>query len=311
MILTVTLNAALDVTYRVGGLRLHASNRVDAVAARAGGKGVNVARVLHALGHRVRATGLCGGATGEQIRAELHAAGVPEAMVAVGGESRRTVAVVDTDATVLLEPGPHVDAGEWLQFQRRYLELLADAQAVVLSGSLPPGLPPDAYAALATAAAADGVPVVLDTAGEALVRGLEGRPAVVKPNLDELAGVAAADPVDPLDGALELQKRGAQAVVVSCGADGLVAVSGANAWRAFPPHPVVGNPTGAGDAVVAALAAGLAAGQPWPELLVEAVALGAAAVRAPLAGEFEPDTYRRLRPLVRLEHDLGRGVSCR
>jgi tagatose 6-phosphate kinase len=309
VIVTVTVNAALDVTYRVDDLVKHASNRVRAVATRAGGKGVNVARVLHALGHDVVATGLAGGATGEQIRAELHAAGVPEAFVAVAGQSRRTITVVDSDATVLLEPGPQVAAGEWAALQGRLEELLTDARAVVLSGSLPPGLPVDAYSELGRLAARARVPVVLDAAGDALARGLEESPAVVKPNAAELAGLTAGD---PLTAARELQRGGAQAVVVSCGPDGLVAVTPDGCWRAVPPARIRGNPTGAGDAAVAALAAGLAGGTPWPQRLADAVALSAAAVAAPLAGAVDVDVYRQLRPRVQVaEADPREGAPCR
>lgn len=299
MILTVTLNAALDVTYWVDGLRAHASNRVRSTATRAGGKGVNVARVLHALGHDVLVTGFAGGPSGELIRGELQSAGVPEAMVAVDGDARRTVTVVDEDATVLLEPGPSIRLDEWRAFQVHYRELLPPAQAVVLSGSLPPGLPADAYATLGELAAEAAVPVVLDADGEALLCGLEGCPAIVKPNAAELAAVA---PGELLHGAAELRKRGAEAVVVSSGPAGLWALTGAaESWAATPPERMEGNPTGAGDAVVAALAAGLVSGARWKERLADAVALSAAAVRAPLAGEFDDHTYRRLRPLVRVK----------
>lgn len=329
MILTVTLNAALDVTYTVDELRPHASNRVRAVATRAGGKGVNVARVLHTLGHDVVATGLCGGAAGAQIRDELAVAGVAADFAVVGGESRRTVTVVDGDATVLLEPGPHVTAQEFAAFQSRFAELLTDARAVVLSGSLPPGLPSDAYATLGRLAAGAGVPVLLDAADDALVRGLEAAPAVVKPNAAELAGVTAVGAgvsrerdvpavrlrerhTDAVAGAVELQRRGARAVVVSCGPDGLVAIDGREAWWAAPPELLPGNPTGAGDAVVAALAVGLVERRPWPERLADAVALSAAAVVAPLAGEVDLGTYQRLRSSVRVQQaDVREGAPCR
>lgn len=309
MILTVTANAAWDVTYWADDLAKHASNRVRAVAARAGGKGVNVARVLHSRGLPVLACGFTGGVAGEQIRRELHAAGIPEAMTPVAGESRRTVTVVDSDATVLLEPGPSVASAEWDLLVDSYRARLPEARVVVLCGSLPLGVPPDGYATLGRLAAEAAVPVVLDTSGEALRLGLRGRPAVAKPNAGELADVASGD---PLAGARELRRAGAREVVVSCGPDGLVAVTTDGCWRAAAPEHIAGNPTGAGDAVVAALAAGLAAGDAWPSRLADAVALGAAAVAAPLAGDVDDATYRRLRPEVRVEKaGAGEGASCR
>ncbi len=160
MILTVTLNTALDITYRVPGLRPHASHRVTEVTERPGGKGLNVARVLAALGHPVTVTGFAGGSTGATVRASL--AGVPgvvDALVPVAGATRRTVAVVDErtgDTTQLNEPGPVVAPAEWNAFQEAYEGLLAGAAAVALCGSLPPGVPVGAYAGLVRTARAAG-----------------------------------------------------------------------------------------------------------------------------------------------------------
>ncbi|MER5641442.1 1-phosphofructokinase family hexose kinase [Kitasatospora sp. NPDC002227] len=302
MILTVTLNAALDLTHRVDRLRLHASNRVRQVSARAGGKGVNVARVLHALGHESVVTGLAGGPTGEALRRDLAASGLPDQLVPIGGETRRTVAVYDeerADTTILLEPGPVVTAAEWAAFLQRFEQLLPPARAVVLSGSLPAGLPEDAYAQLIRRARAHGVPALLDADGRALLAGLEEAPAVVKPNAHELAAASGTD--DPRAGAEALRAAGAQSVVASLGPDGLIACTLQGSWHARPPQAVTGNPTGAGDAAVAALALGLVARTPWPERLTQAVALSAAAVAAPLAGDFDPVLHRRLRHQVSVQ----------
>ncbi|MFD0110561.1 1-phosphofructokinase family hexose kinase [Streptomyces sp. NPDC127164] len=191
MILTVTLNTALDITYRVPGLRPHASHRVREVTERPGGKGLNVARVLAALGHEVTVTGFAGGTTGDTVRAGLTGVpGVADALVPVAGATRRTIAVVDErtgDTTQLNEPGPAVAPAEWNAFQEAYEELLAGAAAVALCGSLPPGVPVGAYAGLVRAARAAGVPVLLDTSGEPLRRGVAARPDIIKPNADELA----------------------------------------------------------------------------------------------------------------------------
>ena len=299
MILTVTLNLALDVTYHVPRVALGATNRVARVDSRAGGKGVNVARVLHVLGHSAVVTGLAGGPTGAAVRADLGRAGLADALVEIAGDTRRTVTVAGGgDATGFWEPGPPVSAAEWRRFRAGFGELLRDATAVVLSGSLPAGVPPDAYAILCREAAAAGVPAILDTSGEALTRGLEGRPAIVKPNADELADVAAAGAL--LEATGRLRRAGAGAVVASLGADGVVGVADEGRWRARPPEEVRGNPTGAGDAAVAALAAGLVAGREWPERLADAVALSAAAVHAPVAGSFDAAAYARYRAETRV-----------
>ena len=302
MILTVTLNAALDVTYLVDSLRPHTSHRVDTTYERAGGKGINVARVLASLGHPVAVTGLAGGPTGTVLRDELRTVGLRDELFPIGGDARRTLTVVsrdDGDATVFNQTGPPVRPAEWESFTAHFASLLRGVAVVVLSGSLPPGLPSDAYATLIRTAAAAGAATVLDTSGPALLEALGAAPDVVKPNAAELTAVTGRE--DVAAAAAELRALGARAVVASSGPDGVHAVTGRGTWRAAPPEQLTGNPTGAGDACVAALAAGLAAGAPWPEVLREAVALSAAAVPCPVAGDIDAGTYHRFRTTVSVE----------
>jgi len=205
--------------------------------------------------------------------------------------------------TAFYEPGPAVSEEEFAGFRRGYEQALDGAAAVVLSGSLPPGLADGTYATLIETAAAAAVPAVLDTHGEALRRGAAAGPAIVKPNLTELAalaGPAASSALaPPADGAADLataaaaagQLRGAQAVVVTLGPDGLLAATGDGCWRARATAAVTGNATGAGDAVAAALTHGLVLGRPWDERLRHAAALGAATAAAPVAGEFRRQDY--------------------
>lgn len=296
MILTVTLNTALDITYHVRSLRPHASHRVTEVTERPGGKGLNVARVLAALGHEVTVTGFTGGATGRAVRDQLtHTPGVVDALAPVTGSTRRTIAVVDTatgDTTQLNEPGPTITPAEWSAFQEAYEHLLRSASAVALCGSLPPGVPVGAYAHLVRTARALAVPVLLDTSGEPLRRGVAARPDIIKPNADELAELTGSH--DPLQATRNARRRGAHTVVASLGAEGLLAANTEGRWRATPPRRVHGNPTGAGDSAVAGLLSGLVEQLPWPERLARAVALSAATVLAPVAGEFDRAVYETL-----------------
>ena len=296
MILTVTLNTALDITYRVRALRPHASHRVTEVLERPGGKGLNVARVLAALGHEVTVTGFTGGATGRMVQERLTGVpGVVDALLPVSGSTRRTIAVVDErtgDTTQLNEPGPTVSAAEWNAFQEVYEDLLAGVSAVALCGSLPPGVPVGAYAGLVRSAKAAEVPVLLDTSGEALRRGVAARPDIIKPNADELAELTGSH--DPLRATQDARRRGARTVVASLGKSGLLAQTPEGCWRATPPARLSGNPTGAGDAAVAGLLSGLVENLPWPDRLARAVALSAAAVRSATAGDFDRETYEKL-----------------
>ena len=311
MILVVTLNPALDVTHHVPRVDWSGVNRPVEVRTRPGGKGVNVARTLHALGADVLAVGLAGGLTGAAVRSGLSKTGVPAAFTDIAGETRRTFAVVDDQrgrTALFNEPGPRVSVGEYRRFRARYVDALPGCAAVVLSGSLPPGVPADSYAELTAMAAGASVPAVLDTDGQALLRGAPGRPAIIKPNLAELersmgrpmSTPAGFDRLAVIGAARELMAAGAQSVVVSLGAEGLLAVTGDGLWHAAPPGEARGNPTGAGDAVVAGLAHGLVLGRCWRERLRHAVALGTAAAAAPAAGEFQHADYRELLSGVRI-----------
>ena len=349
MIGVVCLNPALDITHHVPVVDWAGVNRPREVATRPGGKGVNVARALLTLGAEVLVIGLAGGATGEALTAGLAAHGVPSELTPIAAETRRTFAVRDeARQTVAMfnEAGPQVRAAEFDEFLISFKRLLTASEALVLSGSLPPGLPADTYATLIKMAGATGpaphpsptshtdpasitdpthraqiititdpisptshtshtagVPCVLDAHGEALRLGAAAGPAVVKPNLAELEDLAAGPLSLAGEGtgrptvasaAAELRAAGAGSVVVSLGPAGLYADTPAGSWRAVSAPVEAANPTGAGDAVTAGLALGLVRGQPWPDRLRDAVALGTAAVLAPVAGEFRPDDYRRI-----------------
>jgi tagatose 6-phosphate kinase len=303
VILTVTLNAALDVTYQVDELRPDASHRVRAVHERAGGKGINVARVLHGQDRAVTCLGLVGGWSGARIAADLDTAGIRAALTSIAGESRRTVSVVSAatgGSTLFNEPGAHVGDAEWQAFLDGYARFASLASVVVLSGSVPPGVPEDAYARLTTTARESGARVVVDADGAALLRSLEAAPDVAKPNGAELR---AATGLDDTGAAMRsLRDAGAAAVVATFGPDGIRALTADGAWSARLDRAITGvNPTGAGDAVAAALAAGLEDGRDWPGMLTDAVAWSAAAVAAPLAGDLDAGVLADVRSSVRLD----------
>ena len=303
MILTVALNAALDVTYHIDQpVTPHATHRVRAVTSAAGGKALNTARILHTLGESVLSTGLLGGTTGQQIAA-LIPDGLRHRFVSVAAESRRAIVVADpADATGFWEPGADVTAAEWSRFTDRYDGLTRVARLVVLSGSLPPGLPVDAYAQLVRIARRNRALTILDCDGPALHAALPEGPDVIKPNTAELAEAVphldSGNEAGVVEAAHALRHAGARTVVASRGPDGLIAVSGDGGWAAAPAAAIVGNPTGAGDACVAGLARGILHGQPWRHRLRDAVALSAAAVLAPIAGHVEVHDYLRLRGTV-------------
>jgi tagatose 6-phosphate kinase len=282
VIVTVTLNAALGVSYQASAVRWGAPNQVTAVRHRAEGRGVAVARVLHTFGHEVIAAGLAGGAAGEMIREDLSRLGIPTGFTWIGKESRRLLEVTDTaDGRRLsfTEPGPYITTEELGRFAADYRRLLAAATAVVLCGSLPAGMPEEIYATLATYAAEAGVPAILDAGGPALRYAAARRPALVIP------ASAAAD-------APSLVASGAGAVALLSGHT-IEAVTAQGRWCAS----LEAAPSWPRHAVVAGLVPGVLLGWSWPDRLRHAAALGAS---ASAAGEVDLVAYERFIGQVRI-----------
>ena len=193
----------------------------------------------------------------------------------------------------------------------RYADAVARSSAVVLSGSLPPGVPDSAYADLIGLAAGAGVPSLLDTSGPALVAGVAAGPAIVKPNLAELAAAVGSELprpaarqseqcADVLQAAGQLRAAGAGAVVVTLGADGLLALTEGGCWHAVSPRSAAIRPAPATLRRLA-LALGLSAGSPWPAGAGRG-GIGAAAVAAPVAGEYDAVVYRQALAAVRVSN---------
>ncbi|WP_295014006.1 1-phosphofructokinase family hexose kinase [uncultured Microbacterium sp.] len=323
MIVTVTPNPAVDLTWHVPKIVPGATHRAEAGVARAGGKGLNVARVAHAQGAPVLALATVGGPTGAELAEELVASGVPHELLAVRGATRRSIALVDEDlgdTTVINERGVNPSAEEWAALTEAVVRALGrDGEAedatdgrgaaagrrrrrpvLVLSGSLPPGAPEDLLPSLIRAGRKAGAVVIADTSGPALLRAADAGATVLKPNADELA--EATGIADPLDGALELLRRGASLILLSQGADGMLAITSDVIVRARLAVPLAGNPTGAGDAAVAACAVLMAEGITEPEaILRRATSWSAAAVLMPLAGEIDP-SWTELESELIVEH---------
>lgn len=293
MIVTVTPNPALDLTWHVDRITPGGTHRADAGVARAGGKGLNVARVAQAQGASVFALATSGGATGAEFAAELASSPVPHELVPVQGATRRSVALVDEqlgDTTIVNERGVNPTTKEWEALKAAVLRALQASTAestkpvLVLSGSLPPGAPEDLLSALIRIGRNAGAIVIADTSGPALLAAADAGATVLKPNAAELA--EATGIADPIAGACELLHRGASLILLSRGAGGMLAVTADEVVRARLAHPLAGNPTGAGDAAVAACAVLMAQGEKDPTaLLRRATAWSAAAVLMPLAGE--------------------------
>ncbi|CAA9529922.1 MAG: 1-phosphofructokinase [uncultured Thermomicrobiales bacterium] len=315
--LAVTCNAAIDTTYVLDRFAPGEIHRVARVASSPGGKGNNVARVLATLGHTVTATGFAGGHAGRFIAEGLARAGVEPDFVAVEGESRVCLTLVETATGVvseIREPGVRVAAADADRLLDRVAALARNAGAVVVSGSLAPGLPDDFYARLLTAARAAGAFVALDTSGQALRRGISGRPDLIAPNRNELAGLldrAVDTGVDDLITAASADLIGPvlaedALVLLSLGPAGAVLIGHRGAFRAEAPAVDVVNTVGCGDALLAGFLDARARGAVDTGALADAVAVGTAAALRAEIGAVSLADVARLRPGVRVREPVAR-----
>lgn len=284
MILTVTLNAAVDKTYRIEGFQVDRVHRPSEWRVEAGGKGVNVARVYHTLGGAPLATGLLGGYNGRFVAEALRREGIEARFVATREESRVCIAVVDPASatqTEINEPGPLVRPVELRRFLALFDRLLAERSPryVALSGSVPPGVPTDVYADLARRVARSGARCVLDASGDPLKAGATARPWMVKPNRFELSALTGR----PLSGvrefaraACELVESGVGVAAVTLGAEGCVLAAEDGVWLATPPEVPFVSAVGSGDSFVGAFVYALEQGCSMPEALRMGVGAGTA-----------------------------------
>jgi 1-phosphofructokinase len=284
MIVTFTANPSVDRTAEVPELVRGAVIRAHQIRVDAGGKGINVTRALTANGHPSLAVLPSGGAEGAQLRALLEAQQLWVRAVPIVGAVRANVTIVEPDGTTtkINEPGPELSVNELSDLTAALLEAAgAGADWVVLSGSLPPGVPAELYASLTERLHEQGVRVALDTSGSLLRAAVAGGPDLIKPNdreLEQASGVEVKTPADVLEAVAALREAGARDVLASLGADGAVLVDQTGAWHASAPVAVPRSTVGAGDSMLAGF---LAAGGRGPEALVEGVAWATAAVSLP------------------------------
>lgn len=281
MILTVTLNPAIDKTYRTGQLIPGHVNRMESMENIPGGKGINVGKILNECSCPVTATGFLGGYTGRWIERRLGEMGIGCDFVSIGADTRCSMNVVADNGfvTEILEPGPWICPEERLVFFGKYRELVQSCDLVVLSGSAAPGLPPDIYADLVGIAKDAGKRAILDTSGEALSRGIQAGPWLVKPNrkeLEYLAGHPCRTRDEVLEAARKMLENGVEWAAVSAGEKGMYLVGEREALYAAAPKVDAVNTVGCGDCACAAFALSALRGEDAGRMLRRAVAMSAA-----------------------------------
>jgi 1-phosphofructokinase family hexose kinase len=258
VILTVTPNATVDKTYRVEQFALNRVNRPSLTYTVAGGKGINVARVYQTLGGNALATGFLGGLQGRMVARAMAEEGIPDAFVRTRGETRLCIAIIDPTTgtqTEVNESGPEIPRRAVTRLKQRVASLLSQQtfDFVVLSGSLPPGVPTSLYAELVALAQAHQVRVVLDSSGAALREGIAARPWMVKPNRVELehwAGRALSSEAEVFEAARTLAAS-VPVVALTLGEEGALLLMPESALRAYPPAIEFVSAVASGDSFVA------------------------------------------------------------
>ncbi len=307
MILTVTLNAAIDKRYVVDGFKVGEVNRVKECAYTPGGKGLNVSKPAAIAGAKVVATGFVGGHAGHYIEDSLKAFGIESAFYHMEQESRSCINIWDEVSQVqteFLEPGFAVTEEDFERFVVRFRELVQDADVVAMSGSVPKGLDGSAYQRLVAVVKEAGKKVILDTSGALLTAGIEAKPTMIKPNIDEirmLTGSTCDDLDEIIRAAEQIHSEGVEIVAVSLGGDGSIVVSDEGVYRARVPKINAVNTVGCGDSMIAGFALGLSEGLSVSDTLRKASAISTAAALREETGFFVVEDMERIFPQVEIE----------
>lgn len=264
MILTVTLNPSIDISYFVDTFQLDAVNRTELVTKTAGGKGLNVTRVLQQLNVPVKATGFLGGYTGERVKEGLNQMGIQHSFSPIKEETRNCIAILSENRqTEILEAGPKITEKEIAAFLEHFHSLLKTSDLITISGSLPKDFPADFYQILLEQATLEKCPVLLDTSGKSLYHALSGKfkPYLIKPNHHEIAELLNKKASKTIDSLITDLKNPlfdeVEYIVVTLGADGALLKHGTSYYRARLPKITPISPVGSGDASLAGMAAAI------------------------------------------------------
>ena len=284
MIYTVTLNPAIDKTVVVEAFTAGTVNRISTVREDAGGKGVNVSKCLKNLGADTVAVMVLAGATGNRLGAMLEDMDIPMLRVPAEGETRTNLKIIDPvyhSNTDINEPGPKFNEDLLENLKKQLGARVSEGDIVVLSGSLPKGADKGLYGSWTKYFRSCGADVFLDADGEAMARGIQAVPYMIKPNNDELAALLGKEKLTLEEMVAEgkrLLATGIEEVVISMGGEGVLFVSREGCFRADALKVPVKSTVGAGDSVVAAMAYGKVKKLSREEKIRLAVAIGAASV---------------------------------
>jgi len=306
MIYTITLNPALDRTIWIDRIRDDVSNRILEERSFAGGKSIDVSKVLKSFGVDNTALGFVGGFAGRELEGRLLNEGVQSDFVRVAGETRTNIVIHERETgrqIVFNARGPEIRPSELMQFVEQ-IEALPCADVVAIGGSLPRGVSPEIYRKVITLVKRCPARVVLDVDGAALKVGIQAKPNVIKPNiheLSELVGRELTEIDDVLAAAREVNGQGVEVVLVSMGGKGILLVADGQEYLAVPPAVKVESTVGAGDSSVAGFISGFVRGKDLRECLRYAVAAGTATTLQQGTALCQRKDFQRIVPQVILQ----------
>jgi 1-phosphofructokinase len=295
MIITVTLNPALDKTVDIDEFKIGNVNRIMSTRFDAGGKGINVSKVVNELKHKSIALGFLGGGSGSKIKQYLDGLNIDNEFLSFKGETRTNLKIIDKvnrTHTDINESGPSLDEQDIKNIKEKIMEYCTFDSLVVLSGSVPSGVCSDIYGEIIKAVKTMGGKVILDADGEMLMHGIKAGPYMVKPNIDELQeafGITINNEDEVIKTAKKVLEYGVKYVVISQGSEGSLFISGDKVAKVKGIKVEVKSTVGAGDSMVAALAVAVEAGYSFEEAIKLACATSTANVmtEGTQTGKFE------------------------
>ncbi len=307
MILTVTLNTAVDKQYIIEEMQPKTVMRVLEVINTAGGKGLNVSRVASLGDEKVCAMGFVGGNTGSLFLSLITDENIEKAFTFADGETRCCINARDKvtgKSTEFLEPGFAIGEKDLENFLNDYKAKLPSADIVTICGSMPKGVPVDFYKTLVQVAKENGKDVILDTSGEALKVSLSAAPWLVKPNTDEIKQILNVD-VNNLDEIIEaahkIRELGPENVAVSLGKDGVLVVTANGVYKGITPDIPVVNTVGCGDSMVAGFAVGKKRNWSIEETIAYGVAVSTANALSLGTGTYDKADLEKVTPMIKVE----------
>jgi 6-phosphofructokinase 2 len=305
MIYTITLNPALDRTLWIDRIRDDVSNRIIEEHSFAGGKSIDVSKVLKTLDVDNIALGFVGGFAGRELEGRLLNDGIQTDFIRVSGETRTNIIIHEKENGRQLNfnaSGPEIKPSELMQLVEQ-IEKLPHPEIVAIGGSLPLGVNPEIHHKIITLLKKREAKVVLDVDGEALKQGIKALPNIIKPNIHELSELVGRD-LKGMDeimaAAKEINKAGVEIVLVSMGAKGLLLVADRQKYHAVPPAVDVKSTVGAGDSSVAGVISGLARGKELKECVTYAAAAGTATTLRQGTALCQKEDFQRLVSQVKL-----------